>query len=100
MGKSCGPTLVVRHRISEGRWTTRDARGSICICGSCFLGPTSPEYPPSPEFVTELVYPADGGDDGDDKDESSDNDKDDDLDIKVGLRSGGAPSSGLLLLAC
>ncbi|GJR78769.1 hypothetical protein Tco_0149554 [Tanacetum coccineum] len=53
---------VVRHRISGGRWTTRDARGSVCICGSCFSRPpspdyvTGPKYPPSPEFVPEPVY--------------------------------------------
>nr|GEV50268.1 hypothetical protein [Tanacetum cinerariifolium] len=57
----------VGHWISRSRWTTHDARGSICICSSRFSGPPSPDCvpgleepeqaPPLPEFVPEPVYP-------------------------------------------
>nr|GEU78996.1 reverse transcriptase domain-containing protein [Tanacetum cinerariifolium] len=53
----------VGYRISRSRWTTCDARGPICIYSSCFSGPDisdyvpGTEYPPSPEFVPEPVYP-------------------------------------------
>nr|GFA22670.1 hypothetical protein [Tanacetum cinerariifolium]GFA33477.1 hypothetical protein [Tanacetum cinerariifolium] len=103
----------VGYRISRSRWITCDARGPIGICSSYFSARPSPdyvpglEYPPSPEFFPEPIYPefmpaednillaeeqplpadpadypTDGGDEGDDEDESSDHDEDDDIDIE------------------
>ncbi|GKA82546.1 hypothetical protein Tco_0789294 [Tanacetum coccineum] len=67
----------VRHRISESRWTTRDASdiGSLGVDGPSVMPEDpyayvvaafqalpspgyvpSPEYPPSPDFVLEPVY--------------------------------------------
>ncbi|GJY98971.1 hypothetical protein Tco_0516401 [Tanacetum coccineum] len=89
---------VVRHRISGGRWTTRDARDPYAYVVAAFQALPSPdyvpgpEYPPSPDFVPKPVYlefmpledesnpeedddedpeedPADGGDDGDDEED-------------------------------
>ncbi|GJZ90883.1 hypothetical protein Tco_0662810 [Tanacetum coccineum] len=81
----------VRHPISKNRWTTRDARGSICICGSRFSvylkfmpsedneDKEDPEEDPK-EDPTD--YPADRGDDDNDDDESSNDDEDDDDDVE------------------